>query len=67
MDKIRCNSGVCPQHNILFDKLSCKEHLQVYAGIKNVPGEEVDEKVRVHISTSTSTKKKLLTKMKTRF
>ncbi|XP_064604121.1 cholesterol transporter ABCA5-like [Liolophura sinensis] len=45
MDKIRCNSGVCPQHNILFDKLSCREHLQVYAGIKNVPEAEVDMQV----------------------
>lgn len=37
MQKIRSMTGICPQHNILFDDLSCIEHLHVYGAIKGVP------------------------------
>ena len=30
MDQIRRNMGICPQHNILFDRLTVKEHLQLF-------------------------------------
>ncbi|ESP03886.1 hypothetical protein LOTGIDRAFT_110141 [Lottia gigantea] len=36
LEKIRATAGICPQHNILYDDLSCREHLQVFAGIKGV-------------------------------
>ena len=26
--------GVCPQHDVLFEKLTCIEHLRTFAGIK---------------------------------
>ena len=26
--------GVCPQHDVLFEKLTCIEHLRIFAGIK---------------------------------
>ena len=29
--------GVCPQHDILFDDLSAREHIELYAGLKGVP------------------------------
>ncbi|KAG0349563.1 ATP-binding cassette sub- A member 1 [Podila humilis] len=39
MAEIRANMGVCPQHDVLFHDLTCWEHLQLYAGIKDLPAE----------------------------
>ncbi|XP_033748206.1 ATP-binding cassette sub-family A member 5-like isoform X2 [Pecten maximus] len=36
MQKIRSMTGICPQHNILFDDLSSVEHLHLYGAIKGV-------------------------------
>jgi ABC-type multidrug transport system ATPase subunit len=40
---IRAMLGVCPQHDILFDDLTAKEHIELYAGLKGVPGTYVNE------------------------
>ncbi|KAJ3117495.1 ATP-binding cassette sub- A member 1 [Phlyctochytrium bullatum] len=37
MGRIRKLLGVCPQHDILFDDLTAKEHIELYAGLKGVP------------------------------
>ncbi|CAJ1449859.1 unnamed protein product, partial [Effrenium voratum] len=37
--------GVCPQHDVLWDELTCEEHLQLFAGFKGVPKEAVAEEV----------------------
>ena len=50
MQKIRSMMGVCSQDNTLFDKLSPREHLRVYAGLKGVPSEKVDAEVGFSIS-----------------
>lgn len=34
MDQIRRMTGVCPQHDILFDNLSPREHLEFFAAVK---------------------------------
>ena len=39
---IRAMTGVCPQHDILFDNLTCDEHLRIFGtfkGIKDVDSE----------------------------
>ena len=38
-------TGFCPQHNILFDALSVREHLVVFAGIKGIPSEKAESEV----------------------
>ena len=35
-DYLRENLGVCPQHNVIFDYLSVREHLELYATFKGV-------------------------------
>eukprot|EP00754_Rhynchopus_humris_P007379 Rhum_TRINITY_DN13434_c0_g1::Rhum_TRINITY_DN13434_c0_g1_i1::g.60210::m.60210/K05643/ABCA3; ATP-binding cassette, subfamily A (ABC1), member 3 len=45
MDRIRESIGFCPQHNILWARMSCEEHLMFYGRIKGVPTEVL--KVRV--------------------
>ncbi|KAJ3192282.1 ATP-binding cassette sub- A member 1 [Irineochytrium annulatum] len=37
MGCIRKMLGVCPQHDILFEDLTAKEHIELYAGLKGVP------------------------------
>ncbi|KAI1302826.1 ATP-binding cassette sub- A member 1 [Mortierella claussenii] len=39
MQEIRTTMGVCPQHDVLFSDLTCWEHIQLYAGIKDLPAE----------------------------
>lgn len=34
MDQIRQMTGVCPQHDILFDNLTPREHLEFFAAVK---------------------------------
>lgn len=34
MDKIRRMTGVCPQHDILFENLTPREHLEFFAAVK---------------------------------
>ncbi|XP_070574890.1 phospholipid-transporting ATPase ABCA3-like isoform X2 [Ptychodera flava] len=42
MDSIRQSLGLCPQHNILFDRLTVKEHLKFFLGLKGIVGEEAE-------------------------
>ena len=34
MDAIRESLGLCPQHNVLFDRLTVKEHLDFFISLK---------------------------------
>ena len=45
MAKIRENIGMCPQHNILWARMSCEEHLTFYGRIKGVPKAVLAERV----------------------
>ena len=36
MDKFRNTLGICPQHDVLFDELTVKEHLNMFATFKGV-------------------------------
>jgi len=43
MQTIRSNMGVCPQHDVLFNDLTCWEHVVLYAGIKDLSPEALLE------------------------
>lgn len=43
--------GYCPQHNYLFDKLTAREHLRLYAGIKNIETSNMEETVQQALDT----------------
>ena len=34
MDTIRESLGLCPQYNVLFDRLTVKEHLEFFTALK---------------------------------
>lgn len=37
--------GVCPQHDVLWETMTCEEHLKLFAGFKGVPNEAVSREV----------------------
>ncbi|CAB3381980.1 Hypothetical predicted protein [Cloeon dipterum] len=47
--KVRESLGLCPQHNILFDQLTVKEHLIFYCRLKGLSGKEVKSEVKKYI------------------
>ena len=46
MSEIRKIIGICPQHDVLWDDLTVKEHLEFFAGLKGVPSDKVCERRR---------------------
>jgi ATP-binding cassette subfamily A (ABC1) protein 3 len=42
MADIRKIMGVCPQHNILFDDLTVREHLELFAVFKGMAKNEIE-------------------------
>ncbi|CAM6001577.1 unnamed protein product [Sphagnum balticum] len=46
MNNIRRTIGVCPQQNVLFNYLTVKEHLELFASLKGVPKLNVDGEVQ---------------------
>ncbi|CAF4637163.1 unnamed protein product [Rotaria sp. Silwood1] len=45
MDKIRKNLGWCPQHNVLFEKLTVEEHLLFFSKLKQVQSKEMKKMI----------------------
>ena len=45
MDKFRKNLGICPQHDVLFDKLTQREHLNMFAVYKGISSEHREEEI----------------------
>lgn len=41
MGEIRKNLGMCPQHNVLFDRLTVEEHLWFYSRLKSMAQGEI--------------------------
>lgn len=42
---VRASLGLCPQHNILFDELTVKEHIVFFSQLKGLDNMEVKEEV----------------------
>lgn len=45
MDEIRKFLGVCPQHDILYDNLTVREHLELFAAFKGMEAKDIPEAV----------------------
>jgi ATP-binding cassette subfamily A (ABC1) protein 3 len=41
-DSVRRLIGYCPQHDALLDRLTVREHLELFGRIKNVPEAELN-------------------------
>jgi len=45
MEAIRESLGLCPQHNVLFDRLTVKEHLEFFINLKGTFGQQAETEV----------------------
>eukprot|EP00095_Tigriopus_kingsejongensis_P007732 maker-scaffold200_size264178-snap-gene-0.9 protein:Tk07732 transcript:maker-scaffold200_size264178-snap-gene-0.9-mRNA-1 annotation:"atp-binding cassette sub-family a member 5" len=45
MEEIRKMTGICPQHDVLFDELTPREHLTFFARIRGMSEDEIPEEV----------------------
>ena len=45
IDLVRKSLGICPQYNVLFDKLTVEEHLWFYASLKGMPKSKIPEEI----------------------
>ncbi|KAJ6632964.1 Phospholipid-transporting ATPase ABCA3, partial [Pseudolycoriella hygida] len=50
IDGVRASLGLCPQHNILFDELTVKEHIIFFSRLKGLNGKEVQEEVEKYVN-----------------
>jgi len=46
MDTIRKSLGICPQHDVLFSRLTTREHLYLYARLKGVDNSNVENEIK---------------------
>nr|VZI00636.1 unnamed protein product [Spirometra erinaceieuropaei] len=49
MSAIRTFLGLCPQHNILYDRLTVREHIRFYGSIKGLSKEELAEETNAFL------------------
>jgi len=49
MERIYTIMGVCPQHDILWDLLSPRQHLLFYGRLKNIPRADLEQAVRTSL------------------
>eukprot|EP01113_Clastostelium_recurvatum_P005090 TRINITY_DN1226_c0_g1_i1.p1 TRINITY_DN1226_c0_g1~~TRINITY_DN1226_c0_g1_i1.p1 ORF type:complete len:879 (-),score=247.94 TRINITY_DN1226_c0_g1_i1:81-2717(-) len=49
MPAIRKVMGVCPQHDILWDQMTGKEHLELFAGFKGIPEDRIQAEVQARL------------------
>lgn len=49
MNSIRSTIGFCPQHNILFDSLTVREHLTFFSLLKGLHKDEIEREVEKYV------------------
>lgn len=52
MEDIRKVMGVCPQHDILWDQLTGREHLEMFAAFKGLKKNEIEGEVHERLKVS---------------
>ena len=45
MDEFRTKLGICPQHDVLFDQLTIREHLEMFCIFKGYSSDNIDEEI----------------------
>lgn len=50
MDGVRSSLGLCPQHNILFDDLTVKEHLYFFSKLKGLRNKAIDDEISKYVN-----------------
>jgi len=51
IDAVQQNLGLCQQFDVLFDKLTVKQHLELVCELKNIPRVQIAELITETLST----------------
>ncbi|KAK7870569.1 hypothetical protein R5R35_009078 [Gryllus longicercus] len=49
IDAARDSLGLCPQHNVLFDELTVREHLYFFGKLKGLTGKELEDEIQKYV------------------
>lgn len=49
INAVRTSIGICPQHNILFDDLTVREHIEFFSQLKGLPKIDCDREVEKYV------------------
>ncbi|KAJ9595633.1 hypothetical protein L9F63_013185 [Diploptera punctata] len=49
VEKVRLSMGLCPQHNVLFENLTAKDHLYFYGKLKGLKGDMLNYDVERYL------------------
>jgi ATP-binding cassette, subfamily A (ABC1), member 3 len=49
IDHVRSSLGYCPQHNILFDDLTVREHIEFFSLLKGLESDKVEKEVEKYV------------------
>lgn len=49
MDGVRASLGLCPQHNVLFDDLTVREHLIFFGKLKGLKKQDIEMDAKKYI------------------
>lgn len=49
MDKVRDSLGLCPQHNIIFEELTVREHLYFFSKLKGMDNTEIESEIQKYV------------------
>lgn len=60
-------TGVCPQSNVQFDFLTVRENLRLFAKIKGIQPQEVEQEVHEYVRTSALVKSEIINSFCTKF
>ncbi|CAH8267801.1 unnamed protein product [Arabidopsis lyrata] len=52
MDKVYTSMGVCPQHDLLWETLTGREHLLFYGRLKNLKGSDLNQAVEESLKSA---------------
>lgn len=57
-DNLEQTIGLCPQHDILWEELTAKEHLYIYAKIRNINSHLIEEAINIYLKDVNLTNQK---------
>lgn len=49
MDQVRESLGLCPQHNIIFEELTVREHLYFFSKLKGMNHSEIEGEIQKYV------------------
>nr|CAD7207372.1 unnamed protein product [Timema douglasi] len=49
IEGVRASLGLCPQHNVLFEELTVREHLYFFSKLKGMEDQDIEEEIHKYL------------------